>query len=112
MHASDFVGDDAVIEWDGATGFVTGTIKYVDNYRAFAGDEASGYFFPITLDNSYKGKKITVKRTSNGGGTPTTAANTEWVLRLTDGVGTKYAINYSNILVATLDFSGATLITE
>lgn len=85
---SDLVGEDIRI---GAGGAVVGTVKYVTGYdQAFPG-EANGYFFPVRLSSEYSGQKIKVKRESGTGGTEKTAADLDWVLRLTDGPDTVFS---------------------
>lgn len=109
---SEFIDADCEIQWSGTDGDVNGTINYIKEYSAFQGDEANGNFFPFTLDASYTGKPITVKRTSNGGGTEKTVSDLNWVLRLTDGKSTEFSISSEGTTIAKLSFENATLKTD
>lgn len=86
-------------------------MKYLNDYDAYPEGENSGNYFPFTADNSYKGKPITVKRTS-GGTSEKTATDLNWVLRLTDGTDTTYEISSEGNIIAVLDWLGATLAKE
>lgn len=54
---------------------------------------------------------ITVSRTS-GTKSSKTVADTEWILRLTDGTATKYEVSNGDTKIANLSFDGATLATQ
>ena len=55
---SDLVSEDTMISKDGS---VIGTLKYVSQWKEFSNskEEQSGYYFPVILDEKYKGKEIT-----------------------------------------------------
>lgn len=74
----------------------------------YGAEENSGNYFPFKLDDSYKGKPITVKRTSTSASAKT-VTDTEWILRLTDGTDTKYEISSGDTKIADLSFDGASL---
>lgn len=106
---ADLIGEDVSIEWNGIDGSVTGNIKYVSDYsELFGKQEKTGSFFPFVLDDSYKGKEITVQRE---GGSAKTAIDTEWILRLTDADKTEYNISCDDTQIAHLDFADATIET-
>lgn len=106
----DLIDADVSISWSGTDGAVTGNIKHVDDYSELFGEsEKEGYFFPFVLDDSFKGKPITVQRK---GGEKKTAKDTEWILRLTDNTATEYDISSGKTKIAHLTFSGATLASE
>lgn len=102
---SDMVSEDTKVTYGGV---VIGTMKYVEGYTAFGGDEQNGYFFPFHLGDDYKGKTITVKRISGEGGKEKQAADQDWVLRLTDGEDTVYEIKDGTTLITNLSFKQAT----
>lgn len=104
-NISDLIDEDVSLSWNGVEGSVTGNIKYVSDYsELFGKKEKSGSFFPLVLSDAYSGKDITVQRE---GGDAKTVADTEWILRLTDGNKTEYNITCGDVQIAHLDFSGA-----
>lgn len=102
----DLIGDNVTISWNGINGSVKGDVKHVTGYELFPEEEQDGNFFPIVLDSSYKGKEITVRRK---GGTAKTQADTEWIVRLSDGKATEYDVSSGGTKIAHLDFAGANL---
>lgn len=106
---SDLIDENVSISWSGKTGSVTGDIKYVSGFsELFDKDEMNGNFFPLVLDDSYKGKQITVKRTS-GNKSEKTVVDTEWILRLTDNEKTEFDVSSEDTKIAHLTFAGASL---
>lgn len=101
---SDMVSGDTAVTYGG---IVKGYIKYVEGNDKFGEDEQNGYFFPFHLGDEFKGRTITVKRTSGEGGTERSAAEQDWVLRLTDGPGTIYEIKDGETLITKLSFGEA-----
>ena len=75
---SDLISPDTSIDFLGA---VTGTLKYINEWEAFSSNkgEQSGHFFPVHIDDKYKGKEITCK-----GLTTKTANDLDWVLLVKD----------------------------
>lgn len=110
-HYSDMVCEDVGIY---AGGIVKGTFKYVDGYDQFGGDEQNGYFFPVHLSDTYSGKTVKVKRESGQGGTEKSAADQDWVLRLTDGEDTVFSFKTDgdDTPIMTLSFREATLLPK
>lgn len=110
--ASDLMGGDVRILSDGS---VVGTFPLVEDYTGFSKEEKEGYYFAIKLADEYKGMAVTVKRTSNGGGTEKTdSTDNYWVLKLTDGVDTVYEFKLQDAEkpFLTLNFAGATLLPK
>lgn len=105
---STYINPDVLIEWQGTNGAVTGNIKHVENNKLFGAGENKGNYFPFKLDDSYKGKPITVRRTSDSK-SEKTSIDTEWILRLPDKTNTKYQITSENTEIANLSFTGAVL---
>lgn len=107
-QVSELMGEDVKIMSDGS---VVGTFPFVDNFTEFSGTKAeqSGNYFCLKLGKEYTGKNVTVERTSGTGGKKKSANETEWVLRLTDGVKTVYKITADAVPDLTLSFSEAVL---
>ena len=91
-----------------ASGAVTGTLKYVDNYQWFNPNnpsEQSGNYFPFKLGKEYENKQITIEK---NGDEAKTAEETEWIIRIPDK-NTTVKIKDSDKEIITLNFKGATL---
>ncbi len=73
---SELVSPDTIIT---ESGDVSGTLLYVDNMPSFPEGENTGHYLPLTLDQKYAGKDITVK-----GKKTTTAQDLEWLLYVAD----------------------------
>ena len=102
---SELIGNDVKILADGS---VVGTFNYVSGYTKFSSkkEEQDGYFFPIKLDEKYKGKTVTAKRTSGSGGEEKTSSDDLfWTLKLTDGKDTVYSFKADNEPIFTLSFA-------
>lgn len=98
---SELITPDTYIDF---TGNVTGTLKYVDNWVAFSNEpsEQSGHYFPVHIDDAYKGKPITCK------GTTTKMANDlDWVLLVKDK-DSKFTFECEGKTILPLKFSGVT----
>ena len=101
MKVSGLVGADVAV---GPDGCVTGTVKFVESWPEFNVanvEEQSGYYFPFHLDDTYKGKPITVQRE---GGQSKTATDQDWILRLTDGKNTVYTVKDGETEIVKLSF--------
>ena len=48
------------VAWDGLDGNVNGELKFVENWTEFGGTDNSGHFFPVSLDEKYEGKDVTL----------------------------------------------------
>lgn len=58
---SDLIDSDVYVVWNGTKGIPKGTVKYIANYGSpYEGDQASGHFFPIKINEKYFGKDILV----------------------------------------------------
>lgn len=103
--ASDLVSEDTAVGMDGS---VTGTLKYVTGWSEFSpddGNEQSGYFLPLRLDEKYAGKSITVQR---DGGQETTSEKLDWILRVPNK-DTVWTIQCEGEEVVRLTFAWAAL---
>lgn len=102
---SELIGDDVRIDPSGA---VTGEIKYVSSWPEFDTghvENQKGFFFPIKLDESHSGKKITVK-----GKQTKTVEDLEWILRFEDTSATfTFTEESQDAPFLTLSFTGASL---
>lgn len=101
--ASDMIGDDIAVEFDGLTGKVTGKVKHLTDFKGFGSNDPDGHFFPVTLDDSYKGKDITVISATRA----KTERDHEWILKIDKNKVFTFKADGETILV--LDFTGATL---
>lgn len=104
--ASDLISEDTKILGDGT---VEGTLKYVSGWKEFNVsnvEEQSGNYFPLQLGKTYKGKEITVKK--NGEGDGKTAADTDWILRVSS-TDTTFKFSEGKNDIVTLNFKNATL---
>ena len=107
---SDMVGEDAKIL---AGGVVSGHIKYVEGYDDKFPDNPDGYFFPIHLGDAYKDKTIKVKHESLEGAEEKSAADTDWVLRVSEGTDTVYSFKTeTDEPIIALSFGGATFVPK
>ena len=84
---SDLVSEDTMISKDGS---VIGTLKYVSQWKEFSNskEEQSGYYFPVILDEKYKGKEITCTGTK-----VTKAVDLEWALMLKNNKKSKFTFS-------------------
>ncbi len=98
---SDLISSDTAIDY---LGNVTGTLKYVD-WTDFSSepDEQKGNYFPVHIDDQYKGKDITCK-----GEKTKTANDLDWVL-LVKGSKSTFTFECEGKTILTLNFAGATL---
>lgn len=66
-QASDLIGADAAIQWDGLDGTASGKVKNLEDFSELFGDkEKSGHFFPLAIDAQYQGKELTVSGRTDG----------------------------------------------
>lgn len=89
-------------------GSVVGEFQHITDYREFDSshpDLQEGYFFPIKLGTEYADKDVTVQRISGKKGTAKTERDTNWVLRLTDGIKTVYSIKADGLDELVLNFA-------
>lgn len=100
----ELVKNDVKIAEDGS---VTGTLLNVTGYTDFSDNptEQKGHYFPIVLDDKYKGKTISCQRNSDK---PKTSSDLEWVLRVVSN-STKFTFKADNEPILTLNFEKATL---
>lgn len=100
--AADLISPDTSIDF---LGNVTGTLKYVKDWTEFSTEpsEQSGNYFPVHIDDAYKGKEITCK-----GEKTTTANDLDWVL-LVKGKDATFTFECEGKVILTLKFAGATL---
>ena len=108
VKVSDMVGEDINVS---PTGAVTGTIKYVAEFKDFSSnpEEQSGNYFPIEM--TVTGSKMTFKK--NGVEIPNKKDLTfdkDIVIRVTQGTD-KYTVNVDGDDIVTFSFNGATLQT-
>lgn len=106
-QVSDLIDKGVSISWAGKTGTVNGQIKNISEpWLDFDhnGDN-TGHFFPVELDSSFQGKKITVV-----GKKQRSAADRYWVLRVENGNNKKFTFKLNDIELFTLDFSKANLV--
>ena len=98
---ADLISPDTSIDF---LGNVTGTLKYVKGWQEFSTveTEQSGNYFPVHIDDIYKGKKITCT-----GSKQTTAEDLDWVLRVEDKEST-FTFTCDGKTILTLRFTGAT----
>lgn len=102
--AGDLVENCKVLE----DGSVVGEFIHITDYTEFNESdpkEQEGYFFPLKLGSEYEGKQITVQRISGTPGKSKTSTDTEWVLRLTDGIDTVYLIKADGLDDLVLNFA-------
>lgn len=107
--SSDLIGPDVAIKWTGTTGEVTGKIKNISTPWADFDSKSdnTGHFFPIKLDDQYRGENITVI-----GKATKTVADLNWVLRVENAQGGEkgtFTFKKGGDLLFVLDFSKATL---
>ena len=58
---SDLIDSDVYVVWNGTKGTPKGTVKYIENYGSpYAGEQVSGHFFPVQINEKYFGKDILV----------------------------------------------------
>lgn len=95
---------DAKIAEDGS---VTGTLLSVTGYTGFSDNptEQKGHYFPIVLDEKYRGKTISCQRNSDA---PKTSSDLEWVLRVPSN-STKFTFKADDEPILTLNFEKAIL---
>ena len=98
---SDLISPDTSIDFLGA---VTGTLKYISGWEAFSDNhgEQNGHFFPVHIDDQYKGKEITCK-----GVTTKTANDLDWVLLVKDRTST-FTFECEEKTILKLSFQDAT----
>ena len=98
---SDLISPDTSIDF---LGNVTGTIKYVDwqEFNPSDPNEQKGNYFPVHIDDAYKGKDITCRGT-----TTKTANDLDWVL-LVKGKDSTFTFTCEGKTILTLSFTGAT----
>lgn len=102
-HVSDFISADTYMT---PTGAVVGTLKYNKSITSFSGQESKGYYFPLTLDEKYGSKEITVKR---DGQLRNKATDLEWLLYV-PSTDTKFTFETDEDgTFLTVDFVGAKL---
>ena len=107
---SDLIQDDIHIDWEGTTGYVTGTFKKVENWTDLPGGTKSGHFFPMKLDEKYKNKPFDFIMDGKEPGSHTDSASDDemsWVLRIDKTK--KFTFKSNNQEIITLDFTKATL---
>ena len=100
---SDLISPDTTIDF---LGNVTGTLKYVAEWQAFnpaESDEQKGNYFPVHIDDKYKGQAITCV-----GEKSKTANDLDWVL-FVKSKDSKFTFTCEGKTILTLAFQGATL---
>lgn len=107
---SDLIEDDVSIAWNGVNGTVTGTLKNVSEAWTQFDPKSNntGHFFPIKIDDNYKGKTLTFYGSD---GTSKTSTDLECVVRVDNYIakGTKFIVECDGKVILSLDFSKATL---
>lgn len=100
-NVSELISPDTTIDFTGA---VTGTLKYITGWTAFSSESAeqNGNYFPVHIDDKYKGKEITCT-----GEKVKTANDLDWVL-LVKGKDSKFTFECDGKTILTLTFKGAT----
>lgn len=59
---SEFISEDTKINWDGIKGTAVGEVKKITSgMDQLYGSDASGHFFPVSIDSSYNNKKFNVE---------------------------------------------------
>lgn len=101
-QVNELISPDTSIDF---LGNVTGTLKYVKGWTEFSSEasEQSGNYFPVHIDDKYKGKEITCN-----GEKETTAEDLDWVL-LVKNKDSKFTFTCDGKTILTLSFQGATL---
>lgn len=100
-NVSELISPDTSIDF---LGNVTGTLKYITGWTAFSSvdTEQNGNYFPVHLDDKYKGKAITCT-----GEKVKTANDLDWVL-LVRGKDSKFTFECEGKTILTLTFKDAT----
>lgn len=98
---SELVSEDTYID---SYGKAHGTLHKVESMSTFPEGENSGHYFPVTLDNKYSGKQITVK-----GKKTATSTDLDWVLYVADNSSRFTFETSEDGIFLTLDFSEVTL---
>lgn len=103
---SDLIAANVKIEWTEKTGKVTGDIHKVTGWTEFSQSESEGHYFPMSLGEAYKGKKITCT-----GSKTKTAEDTDWILKVDTCKSFKFeeGEQESKTEICTLDFKSANL---
>lgn len=107
---SELMQDDVHINWEGTTGYVTGTFNNVNEWAELPGGTKSGHFFAMTIDEKYKDKPFDFIMDDQEPGTHADKAGDDemkWVLRI--DVTKKFTFKSDSNVIAILDFSKATL---
>lgn len=66
-QASDLIGEDAAIQWDGLDGTASGEVKNLEDFsELFGDDQKTGHFFPLAIDKQYQGKELTISGRTDG----------------------------------------------
>lgn len=107
--ASDLMGADVQVAWNGTSGTVTGTFKNVTEWEELPHDPKSGHFFALRLDERYMGKPFDYLKDGVLAGHSDSAGEDEmfWVLRIDDNK--KFTFKSNGEVIVDLDFTGATL---
>ncbi len=109
--ATDLIGDGVSILADGS---VVGPIKHLNDYTQFSESEKEGWFFPIRLDEKYRGKSKCRRVSGSPGQQRSNPDDTDWIVRLTDGADTVYEFTADDDPepFLTLNFRQATLLAD
>ena len=101
-QVSELISPDTSIDF---LGNVTGTLKYVEwpQFNPAEESEQKGNYFPVHIDDKYKGKTITCK-----GEKTKEAEDLDWVL-LVKSKDSKFTFTCEGKTILTLSFQGATL---
>lgn len=107
---SDLVGAGVKILADGS---VVGAIPYVKDYTQMTEGKQEGYFVPVHLGETYKGKTVKCKH----GETESTATDTDWVVCISKEETTTATVTFTvdeepEIPALTLTFGKATFLPE
>lgn len=86
---------------------MSGELKKITGWTEFDPTQPDGNFFPITLDASYSGKMITVKKDQND---PKSVVDRNWIIKI-PSKETTVTFSVDETVIFVLDFAGATLDT-
>lgn len=105
----DLMESDVHIEWDGTTGNVLGTFKEVSNWTELPGKVKTGHYAAFKFDNQWKNKPFSWTQDGQPGNSTSSAGDDEmsWVVLLDNHK--VYEFKSGDTVIATLDFSKATL---
>lgn len=106
---SDLMKEDVKISWNGTSGTVTGTFKYVQNWEQLPKDPRSGHFFAMTIDKGYLNKPFAFYIGDEQKSAVEQATEDEmfWVLNIDKNK--KFKFMSGKDVIAELDFSSAKL---